>query len=236
MQVHVNVGQTQSYELRHAILVYRGTNQAFATLHEIRKSPDSGAPYLAAGQLLTTSFLKTLAEGLGRNTRPEILPETVLARAADMIVWWSRAQRRIMFFSDHDPDVHKLNGRVCPHPALVFKAHGSNLFVRALSENARPNANTKLKTAPYWNTRQEDGLVCVGTARIPHSTSVESVMQWECSYFESSFTHPYGAARLTTFPGGFAALWSTLSSGRESFPVKFLTDGKQTLRDFVESS
>lgn len=235
MQVHVNIGQAQCYELRHAILVYRSSNEAFATLHEVKQTSDSGAPHLAAGQLLTTSFLTTLAEALGKNMRPEILPENVLARTSDMIAWWSRAQQRTMFFPDHDPETNKLNGRVYLHPALVFKVCSNRLFVRALSEDVRPNAHTHLKTAPYWNTRQEDGLVCLGTARTPHTTTVESVTQWERAYFDSSFTHPSGVARLTSFPGGFVALWSRLAEGCKSFPVEFLIDSHQTLRTFVET-
>jgi hypothetical protein len=30
---------------------------------------------------------------------PEVLPENVLARTSDLIVWWSRASRRAMFVS-----------------------------------------------------------------------------------------------------------------------------------------
>jgi hypothetical protein len=47
-----------------------------------------------------------------------------------------------MFFGVADQDAKKLNGRVFPHPALVFKVHGRELFVRALEKSVRPEAGT----------------------------------------------------------------------------------------------
>jgi PRTRC genetic system protein B len=118
-------------------------------------------------------------------------------------------------------------------PAPAARSAG-NLFVRALACDQRPTADTALRTAPYWNTRQDDGFVCPGSMRIPHTTSVESIIQWENSYFESEFTHLYGPARLTSFPGGFAALWANLIDSEARFPVEYLTDANQTLRSFIE--
>ena len=90
-------------------------------------------PYLAPGEAVTTAFLRTLAQGLGAQVKPEILPDNVLARTPDMLVWWSRPQRRVMFFGGIDEDARKLNGLLFPHPALVFKVAGRDLFVRAIA-------------------------------------------------------------------------------------------------------
>jgi Prokaryotic E2 family D len=57
-----------------------------------------------------------------------------------------------MFFGDGNQEMRQLNGKIYPHPALVFMIHGRELFVRALAEDCRSNANTRLKSAPYWNT------------------------------------------------------------------------------------
>jgi PRTRC genetic system protein B len=162
----------------------------------------------------------------------EVLPEHVLARAPEMIAWWSRAQRRLMFFGDGNAETKKLNGKMYPHPALVFMIHGRELFVRAIAENGRPTANTHLKNAPYWNT-DEQGRVCLGSMRVPEEVSANSLSGWESAYFASEFNHPSGAVRLTTHPSGFIGLWSSLA-GRKRFPVKFLADAKQTLCDFVK--
>ena len=117
--------------------MYSDGQESFATVHEPKDSPDGGAPYLDAGEALTIDFLKQLAKGLGRSVPREILPSNVLARTPDILVWWTRQQRRVMFFSDSS-DGRTLNGKVFPQPPLVFKVCGSELSVRALAENKRP--------------------------------------------------------------------------------------------------
>jgi PRTRC genetic system protein B len=234
MRFHAQFGDDREFKLQSAILVYGDEGGAFATLHRVQPSPDGGLPYLNVAQPLTTAFLRALVEGLGASMKPEILPGSVLARTPEMIVWWTRARRRIMFFNPANEQVRQLNGRCCPHPPLVFKVCAGSLFVRAVASDQRPAADTPLRTAPYWNTRQDDGFVCPGSMRIPQMTSIESTIQWENSYFASEFTHPYGPARLTSFPGGFAALWADLTDSEARFPVQYLTDADQTLRSFVE--
>src|SRR5579859_2103946 len=131
MEAQVRIGASRNFTLKNAVLVYGDGSAAFATLHEVQAEKDQ-APYLGPGQSLTTAFLRTLAQGLGARMAPETLSENVLARTPDMIVWWSRAQRRLMFFGGGSEEARKLNGRMFPHPALVFKISGHELFVRAL--------------------------------------------------------------------------------------------------------
>lgn len=182
---------------------------------------------------MTTAFLHTLAKGLKRDIRPEILPENVLMRTGEAIAWWTRARQRPMFFRAADPSAEVLNGKVYPHPALVFLISGRDLYVRALSEETRPSADTRLKNAPYWNTDPR-GLVCQGDMAVPNEASVSSIRGWEDAYFQSAFTHLNGAVRLTTHPKGFHGLWTELI-GRNKFPNGFLADAKETLRDFIEA-
>lgn len=231
MNTHLRIGESRAFALKQAVLLYQDGNRAFATLHEVKYRPNE-APYLGAGQSVTTGFLETLAKGLGASMGAEVLPEHVLARAPDLIAWWSRARPRLMFFGDGDPKTKTLTGKIYPHPALVFMIHGRELFVRALAENRRPRANTRLCNAPYWNT-DAHGRVCLGTMRVPDETGVTSLTGWETAYFCSEFTHPSGAVRLTTHPDGFLGLWSCLAGRQRAFPVKFLAGSKQTLEDFV---
>jgi PRTRC genetic system protein B len=232
MDAHVRIGDNRVFSLKQAVLLYQEGSRAFATLHEVMSRPDE-APYLCAGQSVTTGFLQTLAKGLGASTAAEVLPEHVLARTPELIAWWSRAQRRLMFFGAGNAEATKLNGKMYPHPALIFMIHGRELFVRALAEDCRPAADTRLKNAPYWNT-DAHGRVCLGSMRVPEEVSVGSLSGWESAYFASEFTHPSGAVRLTTHPGGFLGLWSSLAGRKQNFPVKFLADSKQTLQEFVE--
>lgn len=232
MEAQIRVGASRDFKLKHALLIYGDGSAAFATLHDVVAQKE-GAPYLGPGQSLTTAFLRSLARGLGARVSPEFLPEYILARTPDMIVWWSRAHRRVMFFGGGSEEARRLNGRMYPHPPLVFKISGQELFVRALEANARPCAATPLKTAPYWNTDGQ-GLVCQGNMRVPEDVSVDTISGWEDAYFSSEFTHASGAVRLTSHPGGFFGLWSSQQNRPGAFPTEFLADTKQTLREFIE--
>jgi PRTRC genetic system protein B len=232
VRAYVNIGANQEFKLSEALLVYRsGGGGAFASLHQVKQA-ENGAPFLAPGEALTTAFLRTLARGLGVQVKPEIFPDTVLARTPDLLVWWSRPQQRIMFFGGADEEARRLNGLVFPHPALVFKVAGKDLFVRAIATTSRPGPRTPLETAPYWNTNGPRGLVCPGSMRVPETTDVASMPQWMDSYFRSEFTHAAGAVRLTSHPEGFLGLWRSLA-GRKTFPVRYLIDATETLGDFV---
>jgi hypothetical protein len=70
--------------------------------------------------------------------------------------------------------------------------------------------------------------------RVPEEVSAQSIAGWEAAFFASEFTHPSGAVRLTKHPGGFVGLWSGLAGSKGAFPSEFLTDAKQTLRQFIE--
>ena len=220
MTSHVRIGDNRIFTLKQAVLLYQDGSTNFATLHEV-KSSHEGVPYLGAGQSVTTGFLERLAKGLGASLAPEV------------IVWWSPEKPRLMFFGDGNKDTTELNGRMYPHPALVFMLNGRELLVRSLGENRRPAADTRLKSAPYWNTDAQ-GRVCLGSMRVPEEASAGSLSVWEDAYFASEFTHPSGAVQLTTHPGGFLGLWSRLAGRDRRFPVKFLADANQTLQEFVQ--
>ena len=127
MNISVNIGSSQDFRLSRALLVY-GTSSyqgfpyrhPFVTLHEVIHEGDVAR--LAEGQLMTPQMLVDLMSGLGRSVPAEILPERVLVRTAEMIVWWSPAGERNMFFSDHsgDPALKEMNGKIYPQPPLVF--------------------------------------------------------------------------------------------------------------------
>jgi PRTRC genetic system protein B len=231
MQSYVAIGANCEFKLSEAVLVYRaGGGGAFASLHRVKQA-DDGVPYLAPGESLTTAFVRTLAQGLGAQAKPEIFAENVLARTPDLLVWWSRPQCRVMFFGGTDEEARKINGLVFPQPALVFKVMGRDLFVRALATSSRPSPVTLLKMAPYWNTDSR-GSVCAGSMRVPESSDIASIPVFEDGYFQSNFTHAAGAVRLTSHPEGFIGLWRGLV-GRKRFLAQYLTDAGETLQEFV---
>jgi PRTRC genetic system protein B len=235
MRTGVNIGGSESMSLKGALLVYEGRHGSFVAWHEAKFPTEGGAPYLGEAEPLTTEFLRELGAGLGSHLAPEVLPPNVLVRTPEMLMWWRRArQQHTMFFAENSDAGKELNGKRYPHPPLVFKAAGNELWVRALERDERPSADTKLKVAPYWNTNDAEGRVCIGTMRTPDVDGVGGIEPWERGFFQSEFTHPYGAARLTSFPGGFLSLWRNLAGSKKPFPVNYLTDARQTLREFVE--
>ncbi len=233
MDCNVYLGGPSEFTLQGAILVYRSGNAAggaFASWHEV-ETDKARAPRLGPALSLSTHFLKELSRGLGAKMRPEILPENVLVRTPDTLVWWQPAQFRKMLFR-HDDELGIVSGNVFPQPALVFRASHRELWIRALAEDVRPSATTALNVAPYYNVNTE-GVVCQGTMRSPEEASVAAMPQWEQSFFESEFTHIYGSGHFTQHPGGVGGLWRSLA-GKKTFPVSLLAPTRETLTEFAE--
>jgi PRTRC genetic system protein B len=204
----------------------------FVTVHEVVHDQDGAR--LAEAQLATPQMLIDLMVSLGRSVPVEILPENVLVRTTDMIVWWTPAAERTMFFSDRGGDraLRRLNAKRYPHPPLVFKVSGTHLWIRALANNERPTGKTRLCIAPYWNCNDE-GFVCTGSMRIPREKSVQAIHGWETSFFQSEFSHVNGTRKHTHFPDGILAMWLSLL-GKKEFPSPYLVETGQTLAEFVK--
>src|ERR1700736_5272853 len=137
MNTSVNIGSTQDFRLSWALLVYgKSSYDAFPYRH----------PFIVVHEVIHDDEGPRLAKG--QSVPIEILPERVIVRALDTIVWWTPARERIMFFSDRGDDaaLKKMNGKRYPHPPLLFKTSGAHLSVRALLENKRPKSDTKLYT------------------------------------------------------------------------------------------
>jgi PRTRC genetic system protein B len=238
MNISVNIGRSQDYKLSRALLVY-GTSDyngfpyrhPFLTVHEVVHEGENAR--LAAGQLVTPDLLARIMASLGRSVPLEILPERVLVRTTDTIVWWMPACERVLFFSDRgDQTLIALNGQRYPQPPLVFKTSGSRLWVRALNGNARPEADTVMHIAPYWNC-DDCGNVCIGSMKIPREKSVSAITTWEAAFFQSEFTHAgSGRQKPTMHPHGIVGLWKALRN-EKTFPVRYLVPLKETLATFV---
>lgn len=232
MNTYVDVGGATVLSLRGAILIYQGS-RAFATWHEAKQT-DQGAPFLGEARPLTTEFVHALSQELGSRVPVEILPENVLVRTADTIVWWTPASHRTMFFRATDKEARALSGKRLPQPPLVWRVSGRELWVRAIRENTRPAAETELSVAPYWNVNADDGLTCQGSMRSPEESGVGAIVQWERAFFQSEFTHQTGARRLTTHPEGCLGLWTSLMKSRKPFPADLLSPANQKLADFAQ--
>jgi PRTRC genetic system protein B len=230
MQVHVSIGENHRFELREALLVYRDRQSSFITRHDVTAHKDA-PPTLGPAQPLTVAFIESMVRSLSGSLEADVLPANILAKADRMIVWWTPTQRRQMFYENSEGRAAELNGRVFPQPPLVWRVSNSELTIRALTENMRPESSTKLAVAPFWNL-SDDGRVCTGTMRRPDSVSVGAIPAWERGFYESAFTHA-NVGRLTRHVGGFEGLWTGLAGKRQRFPLQTLIVLPQTLRQFV---
>ncbi len=239
MQAQISLSSTTSFELREALLVYRsdrdsnrmGTS-AFVTKHGV-KFDQAGIPALEAGTPIHQSDIFTLIEQLRGALPVEFLPANVLVLTQETIVWWVPSSVRPMFYAkEKGREVAELSGKRFPQPGLIFRVQGGSLDVRAVAGNARPGQGTALYRAPYWNVN-DNGDVCLGTARVPRSITVDSLPLWENAFFESEFTHPNAAHKLTEHSGGFVGLWKSLV-GKRRFPVEYLADAGETLGQFIK--
>jgi hypothetical protein len=67
--------------------------------------------------------------------------------------------------------------------------------------------------------------------RTPKALTVASIPAWQQAFFQSEFTHPGGAGRLTKRKGGTAALWKSLA-GKKTFPLSTLVE-TESLTDYL---
>jgi PRTRC genetic system protein B len=230
MQVHLSIGENHRFELHEALLIYRDRQSSFITRHDVTTRKDA-PPTLGPAQPLTVAFIESLTRSLSGSVQAEVLPTNVLAKADRMIVWWTPARHRQMFYENSEGKAAKLNGCIFPQPPLVWRVSNGELNIRALTESKRPDSSTKLAVAPYWNL-SDDGRVCTGTMRRPDGASVASIPAWERGFYESAFTHA-NVGRLTRHEGGFDGLWSGLTGKCQKFPVESLIALPQTLTQFV---
>jgi PRTRC genetic system protein B len=165
------------------------------------------------------------------NIKVEVLPENVLAKGDRMIAWWTPQRRRVMFYKNSEGKAKELNGKIFPQPPLVWLVSDGSLHIRALIDNKRPAADTKLAVAPFWNLSSDGGL-CVGSMRRPESASVAAIASWEQGFYESNFTHS-NVGRLTRHKGGFDGLWSGLRGKHVTFPKETLILLPETLAQFI---
>ena len=93
-------------------------------------------------------------------------------------------------------------------------------MVWALAENCRPEADSLVYLAPYWNV-YADGGVCHGSMQAPETVSIKNLSHWSHAFFASRFTGSNLGTQQCTHPEGFFGLWRSLA-GKTTFPVEYL--------------
>jgi PRTRC genetic system protein B len=120
--------------------------------------------------------------------------EHVLSNSSGVLLWWVPAAPRELMFGVRvtaAAGIQKLNGQAIPQPPLLMLTQGRTLYVFALAENKRPDVNTKLYKAPYWNMF-ENGQMCMGTVKLPDVIDAQHPEAITDRFFRSNFS---GASR-----------------------------------------
>ena len=116
--------------------MYQGKSRSFVAWHEARNA-EQGAPFLGEAQPLTTEFVHSLAQGLGSRIPVEVLPENVLVRTAEAVVWWTPAAHRTMFFRSTAEDTQSSERQEVPASATrVVRQRPGTVGARAAGECA----------------------------------------------------------------------------------------------------
>src|SRR6202789_4537764 len=137
MQIHVSIGENHRFELREALLVYGDRQKSFVTRHDVTFQKDA-PPTLGPAQPLTVAFVESLVRSLSGSSDAEVLPENVLAKGDRMIVWWTPAQRRQMFYENSEEKASELNGLVFSQPPLVWRVKNGGIPNLAAAQKNRP--------------------------------------------------------------------------------------------------
>lgn len=170
-----------------ALLVY-GQGR-FILKHPVHEQ--GGEFVLGSGVLLTPQDLDALASLVaGRGLH--LTESTTLAVGIQSVAWWVPPSPRPLLFEakyEQTKSIARLSGVPVPLPGLVMLATPSKLFVYAVKGNSRPQPDTALYHAPFWNMFS-GGDMCRGTVKYPQACTPQTQGEWETCFFQSVFTGP----------------------------------------------
>ncbi|RZJ66791.1 MAG: PRTRC system protein B [Flavobacterium sp.] len=144
-------------------------------------------------------------------------------------IWYTSEMRKHLIFKS---DLGIPNGEAYL-PPLLWKASKKGLSVWALGSNDRPNLETKLYQAPFFNL-YPDGRVCMGNVDVKFSLSIdldEFMSQWEKLYFGSAFSHLLQG--ISPVKCNIVQLWQEQIGTEILFPKKQLKRFPKLLKDII---
>lgn len=144
-------------------------------------------------------------------------------------IWYTPEMRKHLIFKS---DLGIPNGEAYL-PPLLWKASKNGLSVWALGGNDRPNLETTLYQAPFFNL-YSDGRVCMGNVNVKFSLNVdleEFMWQWEKLYFGSAFSHLLQG--ISPVKCNIVQLWQQQIGTENLFPKKQLKRISKLLKDII---
>ncbi|RZJ90139.1 MAG: PRTRC system protein B [Chryseobacterium sp.] len=144
-------------------------------------------------------------------------------------IWYTPEMRKHLIFKR---DLGISNGEA-NLPPLLWKASKNGLSIWALANNDRPNLETKLYQAPFFNL-YSDGRVCMGNVDIKFSLSIDLdqfMLHWEKLCFGSAFSHLLQG--ISPVKCNIVQLWQQQIGTEKPFPQKQLKRFPKLLKDII---
>jgi len=144
-------------------------------------------------------------------------------------IWYTPEMRKHLIFKS---DLGIPNGEAYL-PPLLWKASKNGLSMWALVNNDRPNLESKLYQAPFFNL-YSGGSVCMGNVNVKFSLNIDLddfMSQWEKLYFGSAFSHLLQG--VSPVKCNIVQLWQKQISTKNPFPKQELRSLPRLLKDII---
>lgn len=221
-------------KLTHALLFFADTEERETVICRSEASIERGQVVFGNPQEVTAGLLDDLLT-LRDGHDLVLLPANVLAHSNSSVAWHVPAQPRPLFFSaSRNTGCERVSGQTLPQPPLVMIATPGSLFVYALQEDRRPEADTPLMLAPYYNLFA-DSRVCFGTMKRPAHNTVGSLAAWEQSFYESHFTHNASPKPRWSSRHTHVELWEA-ARDTGAFDPAWLVSADKTLAEAIKAA
>ena len=221
-----------------ALLIYECLSANDKVYVEAYDMDESGRPVNA--HPLSVTEIKSLADCLNQSdelrndflTPRSLLPANVLyidPVRRGFAVWYTPASEAILHFKK---ELGIPSGKAHV-PALVWKATRNSLNIYAIKTNKRPQENTLLYHAPFFNI-YKDGNVCMGTVDIDIDSRCgleDFITQWQDYFWNSSFSHLHEGYNPVS--KNIVQLWHKQVMTEQLFSADVLKPNGQTLKDIL---
>ena len=221
-----------------ALVFYENEEKSSQTYVEYFDMDEDGNPI--NGHPLTVKEAQRLSKSLNIQNKKDkdflkpkgiISPNILHINSSEIgkVVWFTKSQERELFFVKN---LNIQNGKA-NIPPLLWVANKQNLKIFALENNERPDENTPIFHAPFFNV-YENGNVCMGTVdvKIKNSSSLEEFIEsWENYFFNSYFSHLMN--NHNPIKGNCVNLWKNLIETKESFPIAQLIINNKILKELL---
>jgi PRTRC genetic system protein B len=198
MSLHISseISSGLRLEISKAILLYRGGSHSIATIHGVTMV--AGKPVIGPGTSATVNSLADLVMSMmdSSGSKSGFLDGRILAHNHSRLIWWCPSAVRSIWFNTPNKEINQLNGKDVRHPGIIFMASNSKLSAFAIRSDKRPDLQTELYRAPYFN-QYEDGSFCMGNANWPKMPSPAQISKYEDAFFNSAFSHNHINLKLT---------------------------------------